>query len=77
MQYVHKVAVPFVVCECDEHDIAAAVQLSLQTDFSPAFSLTREWLLLFMWVIHEGHKSSSTVARDKIPVIYVIPGPLS
>lgn len=62
-----------IVCECDYRDVIVAAQLSLQTDFS----LTREWLPLFMWVIHEDHKSSSTVARDKIPVIYVIPGPLS
>lgn len=67
-----------IVCECDYYDdVIAAAQLNLQTDFSPRFALTWEWLPLFKWVIHEGHKSSSTVARDKIPVIFVIPGPPS
>ena len=30
---------------------------------------------VFMWVIHKGRKSPHTVARDKVLVIYVTPGP--
>lgn len=51
-------------------------QASWQSDLTASVSLTLAGRLIFMWVLHKGHKSPYTVARDKVLVIYMTVGAL-